>query len=463
MPRRIRLLLICLLSTIAIAGTGVILRSTVCPTLTITAQFTSATGLYAGDDVRVAGVKIGRIESIVAHPNYAEASLRVDYGVNIPADAKAVIVAPNLVAARYIQLAPLYAKGHPRLTDGAVIGLDRTAVPIEWDEVKEQLFRLSKELGPSSTVSESSVGRIIESTANALGGNGDKLRGTIHQVSQLAALLADGSGDIVVTIGNLHRFVAALRDSGDELVLFQERLATVSTVLSDSRSDLDAAMKEVAIAVAEVRRFVAGARDGTSDQVQRLANVTQVLADRHADLENLLHIAPTAFANGYNIYNPNMPGAVGSFLVQNFANPASLICTAIGAVENVTSAETSKLCQQYLGPALNTATMNELPLPLNPLLAPVITPDKVVYADPAMATGDADETPTAPEMPPTISAYGGTPGDGQGPPGFAPPQPPAVPGTSGPHDLQGMLLPAEATPPVAPTLLPTPPEGMPSP
>ena len=40
------------------------------------------------------------------------------------------------------------------------------------------------------------------------------------------------------------------------------------------------------------------------------------------------------------------------FVINNFANPLQLICAAIGAIENVTAAETAKLCAEYLGPAL---------------------------------------------------------------------------------------------------------------
>ena len=137
------------------------------------------------------------------------------------------------------------------------------------------------------------------------------------------------------------------------------------------------------MAVGEVQRFIAGTRDKTAEQVQRLANVTQVLADHRMDVENILHVAPTAFANSYNILNPNLPGAVGTFVFDNFANPVAFLCSAIGAVENVTAPETGKLCAQYLGPALRLLNFNILPAPpMNPYLMPSVTPDKMVYSDP---------------------------------------------------------------------------------
>ena len=121
----------------------------------------------------------------------------------------------------------------------------------------------------------------------------------------MGRILADGSGNIVDIIKNLQTFVTALRDSNNQIVQFQDRLATLTSVLDDSRSDLDAALKDLSVAVGEVQRFIAGSRDKPAEPIQRLANVTQNLADHKTDLENVLHVAPNAFANAYNFYNPD--------------------------------------------------------------------------------------------------------------------------------------------------------------
>jgi virulence factor Mce-like protein len=468
-------------------GVGVLVHQTYFGPHTIIAEFSSATGVYPGDDVRIAGVKVGTIQSISAHPHSAEVTLAVDSGVKVPADAKAVIVAQNLVAARYVQLAPLYRAGQPRMADGGRIPQSRTAVPVEWDDVKAQLSNLATALGPDTNLQSSSVARFIDSAANALDGNGDKLRETFGQLAQLARILSDGSGDVVATIKNLQTFVTALRNSSEQLISFQDRLATFGSVMADSKSDLDAALSELAVATGEVQRFVAGTRDKTAEQVQRLANVTQVLADQRTDVENILHIAPTAFANSYNILDPNVPGALGTFVLSNFANPVEFICSAIGGVQNVTGPETGKLCAQYLGPALKLLNFNLLPGPaMNPYLMPAVTPDKLVYTDPALAPGGAGAAPRPPEQPPAVSAYTGLNGDvpppsgwGQppGPPGiYTPnggpsnPSPAVFPGAPAPgtptidpplRTLPDMLMPAESPPPAAPPSAAPPAEGIP--
>ncbi|MET0901470.1 MAG: MCE family protein [Mycobacterium sp.] len=451
---------------------------------TISALFTSATGIYPGDEVRVSGVKVGTIDAIVPEGTQTRITLKVDHDVPVPADAKAVIVAQNLVAARYVQLAPAYRDSGPTMADDTEIPIDRTAIPIEWDEVKEQLMRLATELGPQSGVDGTSVSRFIDTAANAMEGNGDKLRETISQLSGVARVLADGSGNIVDIIKNLQTFITTLRDSNQQVVSFQNRLATLTSVVDGSRSDLDAALKNLSVAVVEVQRFVAGSREQTSEQVQRLANVTQNLVDHKMDVQNILHVAPNAFANGYNIYNPDAGTAVGQFVLNNFSNPVEFICGAVGAIENTTAPETAKLCSDYLGPALRLLNFNYLPFPVQPYLMPSANPENLVYSEANLAPGGAGPAPSPPVTTPPVSAYGGVaPGPGPDigrPPGTPPPGAqqllpgaPAGPPPSVPPSVYSMLAPAGPAPgPAGPPMAaeappapapagPLPAEGMP--
>lgn len=442
------------LALLITVGVTLLIRNTALRPAKITAYFTSATAIYPGDDVRISGVKVGTVKAIEPQGTKAKMTLAVERGTPIPADASAVIVSQNLVGARFVQLAPAYGldgdTSGPTMRDGAVIDLDRTAVPVEWDEVKAQLTRLATDLGPSSGVSTSSVGRFIDSTATALDGNGDKLRETIKQLSGLSRILADGSGNIVDVIGNLQTFVTALRDSSDQIVSFQGRLATVSSVLNDSRSDLDGALTNLSGAVVDVERFVAGSRNQTSEQIERLGDVVRNINDNQLALKNLLHVAPNAIGNSYNIYNPDTGSGLGGFALGNFANPLQVICAAIGAIQNATASETGKLCSQYLGPALRLLNFNYLPVPFNAYLAKSPSPENLIYSEPNLAPGGAGGSPPPPLQPPAISAYTGLNGDVPPPAGWGGP-PNTTPGTYAPNGLpadpQPALYPNAPVPP----------------
>lgn len=426
---------------------------------TITAFFPTATAIYPGDDVRVSGVKVGTIASIEPQGTQTKMTMRVDRSVPVPADASAVIVAQNLVAARYVQLTPAYRTEGPKMADGAVIPTDRTAVPVEWDEVKRQLERLATDLAPTGDTATSSVGRFIDSAANALDGNGDKLRATLAELSGAGRILAEGSGNFVGIIKNLQVFVTALRDSNQQIVSFNDRLATLSSVLDGSKSDLDAALTNLSVATEEVKRFVAGTRNQTAEQIQGLAQVTQTLVDVKDDFEQVLHVTPTAFANGYNIYDPDIGAVRGGFSIPNLASPMQFVCGMIGATQNTTAPETAKLCHDYLGPALRLLNLNYIPVPINPYLARSAAPHNIVYADPKLAPGGEGGAPMPPETPPAVSAYTGLDGDVPPPPGMGPPGVPLPTNERTPLQPFPALYPGAEVPTPADTRIgPPPPE-----
>lgn len=204
----------------------------------LTAYFSSAVGLYPGDQVRILGVPVGEIESIEPRAADVKVTMKVSYGVKIPADAKAVIMSPNLVAARFIQLTPAFTGG-PSLPDGASIDLTRTAVPVEWDEVKEALTQLSVSLSPAAGEMQGPLGAAINQAADTLNGNGDSFHSALTQLAQVAGRLGDSRSDIFATVKNLQVLVDALSQSNEQIVQFAGHVASVSQVLADSSRDLD--------------------------------------------------------------------------------------------------------------------------------------------------------------------------------------------------------------------------------
>ena len=143
------------------------------------------------------------------------------------------------------------------------------------------------------------------------------------------------------------------------------------------------------------------------------------MVEQQRDLEQILHVAPTAIANTLNMFDPRDGGATGIFTFVNMSNPLQFICGAIGAIENVTAAATAKLCKEQLGPALSQMSFNSLPFPVNPLLTSVPGPERLKYTEPSLMPGGPGPSPGPPETPPAVSAYTGA-GDVPPPPGYGP-------------------------------------------
>ncbi|KAA0021936.1 MCE family protein [Antrihabitans cavernicola] len=351
---------------------------------TIVGNFVSTTGLYAGDDVRVLGVKVGKVDKVEPGGDSTKVTMSVDSNVHIPADAKAVIIAQSLVSARFVQLTPVYSGG-PAMADDASIPVERTAVPVEWDDIKTELTKLSDALGPKGSDEQGSFGRLVNTAAANLDGNGTKLKDTLHQLSQTISILSDGRTDLFSTIRNLQVFVSALANSNEQIVQFGGRLASVSDVLATNSDELGTALNDLDTAVGDLKRFITDNGQALSESVGRLADATQVLAEKRPDLEKVLHVAPTALANFNNIYKPAQGTLTGAVALNNFGNPVNFLCGATEGLETNDSQKTADLCVQYLAPVLSTLAVNYPPILTNPATGVGAFPNQIRYSPPSLA------------------------------------------------------------------------------
>ncbi|WNG81384.1 MCE family protein [Mycobacterium sp. ITM-2016-00316] len=357
----------------------------------VVAYFPTAVGLYPGDDVRIVGVPVGRIDSIQPRAQDVKINMTLDDGIRVPANAQAIIIAPNLVSARFIQLTPAYTEGDV-LADGAEIGLDRTGVPVEWDEVKEQLTALSTQLGPQEGGLQGPLTQVVNQAADTFDNNGDSFRQALRELSQTAGRLGDSRTDLFGTIRNLQVLVNALSNSNEQIVQFTNHVASVSQVLAASTQDLDATLGALNQALGDVRGLLSESNASLIQSVGKLSEFTQILTDHSDDIEQILHVTPNGLANFYNIYNPAQ-GTVGGLLsLPNFANPVQFICGGtfdVGASpDNYKRAE---ICRQRMAPVLKRITMNYPPILLHPIDSITAYKGQIIYDTPA--TEAKAETP----------------------------------------------------------------------
>ena len=145
------------LAVCLVVGLFVALRSAMTRRTHVTGYFANSNGIFPGDEVRVLGIPVGKIDKIEPLPQGAKIMFWFDPEYKVPADAKAVIIAPQLVTVRAIQLTPAYTGGLA-MQDNTVIPEDRTAVPVEWDDVRVQLEKLSETLQPTQPGGISTLG-----------------------------------------------------------------------------------------------------------------------------------------------------------------------------------------------------------------------------------------------------------------------------------------------------------------
>lgn len=400
----------------------------------ITAYFTNSTGIFVGDDVRILGVRVGEVESIEAQPDQVKMTFWVEDKYKVPAEAKAVILSPALVSARAIQLVPAYEAG-PVMQNHAVIPMQRTAVPVEWDDLRAQLSKLVETLQPTEPGGVSTAGSFINTAADNLRGQGANIHSTIIKLSQAISALGDHSGDVFGTINNLSLVVSALQDSRDVMRQLNRNLAGTTALLANQPNEVGQAVADINSAIDDVVTFTAENREPIGIASDKLASISTALRESADDLKQTLHTAPTLLANFTNMYPPAVGGFSGIFSLNNFANPIQFLCGAIEAASRLGAEQAAKLCVQYLAPIVKNRQYNFPPLGANPIVGAVARPNEITYSEDWLRP---DYIPPSGQAPADNGANGAGPPSPSGDP--LPAEAPTAP-VGGATTLHDMLMP----------------------
>ncbi|NUQ31376.1 MAG: MCE family protein [Dermatophilaceae bacterium] len=319
---------------------------------TVSADFTRAVGLYPGSDVRILGVKVGQVDAVVPEGDHVHVTFSYDEKYRVPATAKAAIVAPSLVSDRYVQLLPVYEAG-PALAAGTRIPLSRTAVPVELDRVSQSLDDLMVALGPDGANKDGALNKLLQTSAANLDGNGDKLNGTVHDLSTALSTLSGSRDDLFGTVKNLQSFTSMLASNNAQVRRLNSDLATVAVQLGEERENLKATLSSLGVAVDEVSGFVADNRALLKSNLDRAVTVTGAFAKNRQALAQVLENAPVALSNLQNAYHP----ATGTLDTRNnakgFDDPLLLVCSILTGPTNTGN---TRLCD-----SLKKAVLPKLP------------------------------------------------------------------------------------------------------
>ncbi|GBE68216.1 virulence factor Mce family protein [Mycobacterium heckeshornense] len=354
-------------------------------TNTVVAYFPEANALYAGDKIQIMGVRVGAIDRIEPSGDKMKVTFHYDNNYKVPADVSAVILNPSLVASRVIQLEPPY-KGGPVLGDHAVIPVERTQVPVEWDELRNSVTNVVSKLGPTPEQPKGPFGEAIESFADGLAGKGKQINTTLAGLSQALTALNEGRGDFFAVLRSLALFVNALHKDDHHFVALNNDLAGFTGSLTSSGQALANAVQQVDDMLPALRKLLTDNREVLTHDINTLADVTTALVqpEPYNGLETALHVFPHFAANALAIYEPAHGALTGEFAFPNFANPMQFICSAIQAGSRLGYQESAELCAQYLAPILDAIKFNYPPLGVNLFTTADVLPKHVAYSEPRL-------------------------------------------------------------------------------
>ena len=324
---RILIALACVFALVLVTGLWWLSRPAEATRLT--AYFDRAVGLYEGSAVRVLGVRVGTVDRVVPEGPAVRVDLTVDHQYPIPAGASAAIIASSLVSDRYVQLTPAYIDG-PMMASGAVIPQERTATPVEIDELLRSVDSLSTALGPNGANQTGALSAVLDTTAANLNGNGAALNATLVQLGKLADTLGRSRGDLFATVDNLNKFTATLAQSDAQVREFQSRLADVSGYLGSERGQVGDTLDALAGSLGQVSSFVKDNRELVASNLRQLADITQALVDERKALAEVIDVAPLGSSNYVGAYDAASASVGVRAVFNEFQLPLGvLVCTVL--------------------------------------------------------------------------------------------------------------------------------------
>jgi phospholipid/cholesterol/gamma-HCH transport system substrate-binding protein len=222
------------------------------------AQFSEAGGLKVDDEVRVAGVSVGKVEDITLDSGHVLVRFSVDRGTGFGADTGASIRVKTLLGAMYLAIEPA---GPGQLQPGSVIPLARTAAPFDvvdafsglaTTEQRIDTGRLAKSLTTLADLMRDSPADVrasltgLSRLSRNVAARDDQLQTLLTNASHLSKVLADRNENLETLFRDgdvLLRAVYARRDAVHNLLLATVDLSEQLTgLVDDSRADLRPAL-----------------------------------------------------------------------------------------------------------------------------------------------------------------------------------------------------------------------------
>ncbi|WP_019630048.1 MCE family protein [Actinomadura atramentaria] len=255
------------------------------------AKFTDVAGLHAGDGIRIAGVRVGQVESIkVTDRRLALVTFSVDRDRTLPAGVTASVKYLNLVGGRYIALGEGTATPGQVLRKNGVIPVERTVGPLNLTQLFQGFQPLMQALSPGD------ANRLSESIVKVLQGEGGTVESLLRTVGELTTTIAAKDQVIGDVIANLNKVVRTVNNRDDQLVDLVTTLRQLTSGLAADRRPIGEALEGIGDLATAMTSLLHVTRDPLASSVNHLGRLSDNLNRDQPLVERFLQNAPNKMA-----------------------------------------------------------------------------------------------------------------------------------------------------------------------
>jgi phospholipid/cholesterol/gamma-HCH transport system substrate-binding protein len=250
------------------------------------AEFVDATGVVKGDDVRIAGVKVGVVKDVqIVKRTRAMVTFSVQDATSLTRATNAAIRYRNLVGQRYISLTQQVGDG-ARLDEGDTIPVSQTSPALDLTV----LFNGFKPLFAALTPTD--VNKLSYEIVQVFQGEGGTLEGLLSHTASVTSTLADRDQLIGDLIDNLDEVLDHIGDREDQL---SDLIVTFRDFVHGLKTDREAilgSLDQISSLSVETAGLVSGIRKPFVGDVTQLRRVAGSLDKNKAELDRALQVLP---------------------------------------------------------------------------------------------------------------------------------------------------------------------------
>ena len=247
-------------------------------TYRVSAVFDDVTGLLPNDNVKIAGVVVGKVHAIRLVDGRARVSMKVRNGYRVPSDTEAAIRWRNLLGQRYVYLYP--GTSPVVLAKGATI--ERTRSVVDLGELFNRLGPIVKAIDPQQ------VNTFLDSVVQALDGNEDAVRSAVADLGTVATAIAERDQAIGRLLDNLAIVSETIVDRDVQIRQTLDNLVALSTTFGENTAVVDRAITSLGSISQDLAALLQANRAQIDSLIGNLVIVVKTVQDKLPDLDGML-------------------------------------------------------------------------------------------------------------------------------------------------------------------------------
>lgn len=272
------------------------------PSKTYTALFSTASGVTTGDDVKVAGVPVGTVESVefADHSDSVAVTFSMNDDIDVRESATAAIKYKNLIGDRYVEVATTVDNSALR-SESDPIPLEQTTPALDVDALVNGFKPLLQGLNPEQT------NQLSASIVEVLNGRQQDLGTLITQIGDLGSAVGERDAVIGQVVDDLNTVLGSIDDRDQQFDEMIVRLQSVVSGLSADRDTLTRSLQQIDDASTQTADLLAENRPSIAQDVTGLSGLTSNLNADSDTLSLLLNKLPETYrligrASGYGSF-----------------------------------------------------------------------------------------------------------------------------------------------------------------